>query len=325
MKVCISVIIPIHNAEKYLICGLESLKRQSFQDWEAVCIDDGSSDNSLKILYEYAKVDPRFVVYTQKNCGVSSARNKGLSLARGQYIMFMDCDDILHSQSLELAYQGAEETGADLVQFGYKPIEGWGEVNETKYSKIKISKICHTPLLSFFKDHKIKSVLVWDKIYKAELAKKISFIHIYPSEDDLYSFAAIAYAAKYAKITNEIYFYVRHPGSVMRYMSKEQYRENRFHVVDSFILQALDISKNIADRDVLRRLNKYLCERYIFKEYILKTLRNREYDLLDERMNYVLQKKKEGIFVLKNICLRYRLIYFLLLHHQIILARILTS
>ena len=230
MEICVSVIIPVYNAEKYLRYCLDSLCRQSFDSWEAICIDDGSSDNSLKILQEYAEKDRRFIVCTQKNSGVSAARNRGVDLAKGQYIMFMDCDDVLHSQCLAMAYAGAKESKADLVQYGYKTAEGWDKISEIPYSTAKIIKIYKNSLLSFFDNHDIKSVLVWDKIYKPELAKKITFMPVYPGEDDIYSFAAIAYASTYAKLANQLYFYVRHSGSIMRRTTKKQYRENRFRI-----------------------------------------------------------------------------------------------
>ena len=89
-----SVIIPVYNVGKYLEECLESLLNQTLENIEIICINDGSTDNSLSILYEYRKKDKRVIVVNKSNGGVSSARNIGLRIARGEYIVFVDADDI---------------------------------------------------------------------------------------------------------------------------------------------------------------------------------------------------------------------------------------
>ena len=115
----ISVIVPIYNVEKYLRRCLDSLQSQTFQDWEAICVNDGSPDASDKILAEYAARDPRFVVINQKNGGLSDARNTGMKHARGEYILYVDSDDFIHPQTLEIAHTLAVRDGSDIVSFTY--------------------------------------------------------------------------------------------------------------------------------------------------------------------------------------------------------------
>ena len=91
--VSISIIVPVYNVEKYLRRCLDSILAQTFTDFECICIDDGSSDGSGKILDEYAEKDFRFVVIHKDNGGVSSARNAGLDVARGEWLAFVDSDD----------------------------------------------------------------------------------------------------------------------------------------------------------------------------------------------------------------------------------------
>ena len=98
----ISIIIPIYKVEKYLQSCLDSVLAQTFKDWEAICVNDGSPDNSGKILTEYAKKDPRIKIITQNNQGPSVARNNGLKQANGKYIFFLDSDDFIHPQLLEI-------------------------------------------------------------------------------------------------------------------------------------------------------------------------------------------------------------------------------
>lgn len=92
----ISFIVPVYNGENYLRPCLDSILSQSVRDIEVICVNDGSTDASQKILKEYAAADARVQVVQQANGGVSAARNHGMELAKGEYIWFFDCDDVLH-------------------------------------------------------------------------------------------------------------------------------------------------------------------------------------------------------------------------------------
>ena len=111
----ISVIVPCYNAQRFLSVCLESLKAQKAPEIEMIFIDDGSKDDTGAMLDRFAEAEPRARVVHVKNGGVSSARNKGLSLARGRYIAFMDADDALEENGLFLLYQHALHTGAQIV------------------------------------------------------------------------------------------------------------------------------------------------------------------------------------------------------------------
>ena len=100
----VSVVIPVYNAEKYLRECLDSIVNQTFTDIEVICVDDGSTDDSISILEEYANVDNRFVILRQNNSGPSKARNCGWDIAKSEYVAFLDADDVWHPQKLELQY-----------------------------------------------------------------------------------------------------------------------------------------------------------------------------------------------------------------------------
>ena len=111
----VSIIIPIYNIESYLRCCLNSILAQTFQSWEAVLVDDGSKDNCGKICDEYAAMDSRFRVIHKENGGLTSARNAGLAMASGEWVMHLDGDDWIEPEMLELLLRKGEETGADIV------------------------------------------------------------------------------------------------------------------------------------------------------------------------------------------------------------------
>lgn len=115
----ISVIIPVYNTAKYLSRCLESLLAQTHTVWEAICIDDGSTDGSGATLDRYAAADSRIKAVHVPNKGVSAARNLAVAKATGEYIMFLDSDDFLHPRAMEICLEEALADGSDLVAFTY--------------------------------------------------------------------------------------------------------------------------------------------------------------------------------------------------------------
>lgn len=118
----ISVIVPVYNPGKYLKTCIESILNQSYKDLEIIFINDGSTDGSDLTLAEYAQKDSRIVVITQENQGVSSARNKGIEIAKGDYITFVDSDDELDPQMYETLNNLAVEHNADIAHCGYRRV-----------------------------------------------------------------------------------------------------------------------------------------------------------------------------------------------------------
>lgn len=115
----ISIIVPVYNVEKYLPQCLESLINQTYANIEIICVNDGSTDNSLEILDKYAKRDSRIIVINQKNSGVSVARNAALKIISGKYLMFVDGDDWIELNNCETAYNLIEKYNADVVMWSY--------------------------------------------------------------------------------------------------------------------------------------------------------------------------------------------------------------
>ncbi len=115
----ISVIVPVYNGEEWLGEALESLRGQTYGDFEAIIVDDGSSDNSAAIAKTFCAADPRFRLISQSNAGVSAARNHGIDLAKGEWIAFMDADDIMPPDALEVMMSHGRKSGAGIVAGGY--------------------------------------------------------------------------------------------------------------------------------------------------------------------------------------------------------------
>ncbi len=113
----VSIVIPVYNVARFLPRCLDSVLTQTFTDWEAICINDGSTDESGSILREYAARDGRIQVIEKENTGLSDTRNIGTSVARGEFILYLDSDDFIHPQTLEITHGLAVRNNADLVAF----------------------------------------------------------------------------------------------------------------------------------------------------------------------------------------------------------------
>ena len=157
----ISIIIPVYNTAQYVAECLDSVLAQSFKDIEIVCVNDGSTDNSVAILKKYQKKDKRIKVITQKNKGLSGARNAGLKAATGKWVCFLDSDDILPPKALEVLYGGVQKTGCQIVASRVL-----SRVFEQK--SVKPQYTIHNGLRDFVRDPKIFSSAC-NKLYEAKL------------------------------------------------------------------------------------------------------------------------------------------------------------
>lgn len=131
-----SFIIPVYNTDQYLRDCLDSIKSQSFLDWECICIDDGSSDRSVMLLQKYAMEDPRFKVFHQVNSGVSKARNSVLKQIHGKYFTFIDSDDIVDRNMLENWHDILIKNNSDIL-VEVKPLVAFIEKKDIKFSSEK--------------------------------------------------------------------------------------------------------------------------------------------------------------------------------------------
>ena len=115
----ISVIIPVYNSENYLKECLDSLLKQTFKEIEIICVDDGSTDNSLSILEKYAKKDNRIIILKQKNQGAGVARNYGMKIAKGEYLLFLDSDDFFKKEMIQVLVNTATKINSDIIIFKF--------------------------------------------------------------------------------------------------------------------------------------------------------------------------------------------------------------
>lgn len=204
----VSVIVPTYNNEKYLANCLNSLLVQTFQDFEIIVIDDGSTDQTTKLLEAY-KTNPSVRVHTQPNSGISVARNQGLKLSRGKFISFVDSDDCVTPDFLEkLIAPLLQNPNIDITVCGYQEI----------YQDHKISHPLNPQIITgteatknFLLKQQDFDILIWNKLCRKSLFDNHAIY--YPvgqiHEDNLTTYKLFAAAKKIQYLKDELYFYQR--------------------------------------------------------------------------------------------------------------------
>lgn len=198
----VSVIIPVYNVENYLRQCLDSVVNQTLREIEIICVNDSSTDGSLAILEEYAQKDDRIQVITQPNAGAGAARNRGMDLAKGEYLSFLDSDDFFEPAMLEKAYNLAEQNRADFVV--YKSDQYHTEENKFVPVSwaVREQEIPPYPVFNYrqLTDNVFKVFVgwAWDKLFSREFVKKhqLRYQEQRTSNDMLFVFSAIVLAQR---------------------------------------------------------------------------------------------------------------------------------
>ena len=184
----ISVIVPTYNCEAYIEKSINTLLNQTFKDIEVICIEDGSSDNTLDILNEMASSDSRLIIYAQENQGASVARNKALKLATGNYIYFFDADDYLVEDGLEKMYNNALNNNSDIVIFRFSYFQDNEFIRhdrnfdlENAFPDVDFNDFAFT--WSDIKDYilRVNVFAPWFKLYKKEFLDRFDCFEFPPN------------------------------------------------------------------------------------------------------------------------------------------------
>ena len=201
-KLAISVVIPVYNVEIFLPECLDSILNQTYQNFEIICVDDGSTDNSWEILQRYAKKDNRIKIYRQENKYAGVARNHGLHYAEGEYVLFLDSDDFIEQDMFEKIYMQSKKEQVDICLFGARKFD-----NETrKYTNMSwILREEYLPEKTPFsaKDYAnyiyaLTSPCPWSKLFRRDfiLENELEFMPLKRTNDLFFVEAALSIAEK---------------------------------------------------------------------------------------------------------------------------------
>lgn len=230
MKYKISIILPCYNVEPYVESAIRSILKQSFKDFEVIFINDGSTDNTLKIIEKYCSSD-NFNVYSFSNQGVAQARNEGISLAKGEYLFFMDPDDVIDEKLLETALDACEKSRADAVQFHYET-DGTAFNGNKGTAIYSGSQILDDLLPRFigYSENDLKKfgtpefydsnewASVWRFLFKTSVVKENQILFprgVKMSEDRFFILHFFCFAQKIVTIEDKLYHYIIRPSGCM--------------------------------------------------------------------------------------------------------------
>lgn len=254
----ISVIVPVYNVEEYIEECLESIINQTLEDIEIIIVNDGTEDNSMKKIEKFLS-DERIIVINKENGGLSSARNCGLEIAKGEYIAFIDSDDFIDKMMLEKMYSSSEK--ADIVFSNI--IEYNDIIKEKNFRKNYFPLENKIRKGEFFFNY--SDVVVWNKIYKNNFLKKfnIKFDEKIIHEDIIFTFKTMFLADKVKWVNEYFYFYrINRSGSIMSSLKKEKSLKSHKE-----ILKQIEEFETFVKKENFERMRIFLYNEY-YKTYI---------------------------------------------------------
>lgn len=220
MDELISVIVPVYNAAPYLEACVQSVRNQTTSNWELILVDDGSTDGSSCLCDQLADEDCRIRVHHKQNAGLSAARNDGIDLAKGAYIAFVDSDDLVHPQYLELLFDGLKQTGADIAICGiYNFVDGTPVPDFSIVRAPQFQKVDRSTLLSRLQEpscpESVAIVVAWTKLCRKSCYEHARFLEGVWHEDEFLVHHLLGGCSFAAVSTAPLYYYRRHGDSFM--------------------------------------------------------------------------------------------------------------
>lgn len=216
----VSIIVPVYNVEKYLRKCIDSLINQTLKDIEIICINDGSTDKSLEILKEYKNRDSRIILLNQENSGQSVARNRGIEIAKGEYLGFVDPDDWIDLDYYEKLYNAASTNDTDIAVGGIIRVTG---IRKKKFLNFEKETLTDNTKLKFELCDVPEKSYIWNKIYKTQKLKEINlkFEEGRIFEDCIFTPQALFFLGKMVTVPNTYYYYLRRNNSTVKQRSQK--------------------------------------------------------------------------------------------------------
>lgn len=216
MNDLISIIVPIYNVEKYLSRCVDSIIGQTYSNLEIILVDDGSPDKCPKICDDYAKIDNRIKVIHKENGGLSDARNAGMKIATGKYISFIDSDDYVSEDFIQILYDTMVTEGSDVAECNVVKVFGEGIDSTEKCS-------CDISILTYNSQEALHQLLVegdfrqhvWNKLYRADLVLDVPYAVGKLNEDEFWTYQIFGRSKKVTKINIVMYFYYQRSNSII--------------------------------------------------------------------------------------------------------------
>lgn len=277
----ISVIVPVYNAEKYLDSCIQSVLKQTYPNWELILIDDGSKDESGAIADRYKQTENRIQVVHQQNAGVSAARNQGLDMATGDYIVFLDADDELTTDCLNKLLKNAVENHADIVAGKCSSDRNLtnpsGEITVWRGEEVLKNALMDNPF----------TYSACAKLFHRECIGNTRFVpEIKINEDSYFIFQLLTKKTTFVGIEDEIYVYKENPDSASRAVFSDKF----FDILRVADLKFKKIQEDFPDLIKLAYNMQLKAKMNLLKLLALRT--NTEYYKLEKTLLAWIQENK---------------------------------
>lgn len=295
-KICVSIVMPVYNASTYLRQALDCLIKQTLPNIEIICVDDGSTDGSYAILQEYEKLDARFRICTQKNQGAGAARNKGLELAVGEYLLFLDADDIFHENMCNQMYYLCKKRKADVGIFAAKRMDMQSGKTENMNWVLQTSLL---PLKKVLAGKEVSDKLfqlttgcAWNKLFHREFVEEngLRFQSLQNANDTFFVRMHLALAKRITVTKERLITY--------RYNSGTNIQANKAKAPLAFHEAFCAIKEELVKRELFPVYERTFCN-MVLKESLhnLKTTKGEEEQ---ERIRDMLRREGVTVYGLKN-------------------------
>lgn len=304
----ISIIVPVYNCEKYLPACIESILNQSYRDFEAILIDDCSTDQSYEICQQYAQKDQRIIVLkNEKNSGTSKGRNVGIKVARGELLAFVDDDDILEEDYLKIMYEKQKKYDADIVQCRF---EKFYDENKIEPQTSVKKDVMHTNLgaiNSLYMEHGVQTCVVFNKLYKKSIFDTLRFDDGKVHEDTFIIHKLLYASSKIVFIDNILYHY-RKSGESITTSKFSKSRLDELEGIEQRVLFLKKVNRNLYIKSMIQlgelQVNLYYNMKKIFPEdkeqiYLIRANFNRYFNILKRYRAYMTRKARRDIFYFK--------------------------
>lgn len=301
----VSIVVPVYNVEKYLRQCLDSIINQTFKDIEIICINDCTPDNSQRILEEYAKKDNRIsIVVNEENLGLGRTRNKSFNYINSDYVLFVDSDDWLELNAVEVLYEAITSTDSNIAYFNYRDVhEDTGKIVETILKNVvsdtnlelEDKKVFTNKDIRNFSFRKIPN-LSWFKLYKKSfLVNNNIYFAPYKFEDQIFSIKAKILSDKNVYVDKILYNYRIQQQSIMRtsqipffeiyndiknLLIELNLHEELSNVFDEYVIQTIVFS--------MKKMS--LIEKLKFRSKLKKTISKKQFNAVKKSfIRYILK------------------------------------
>lgn len=275
-KIKLSIIIPCYNVEKYVEKCINSLIAQTLDNIEIIVVNDGSKDNTLKILKKYGKENSNIKLIDKKNAGVSAARNDALKIAKGEYIGFLDSDDWVEKDMFEKMYNKAINENLDIVACDTNAV--YPDKNIIIKSNVSRTSTPEELMINAY-------AVIWNKIYKKELLNGITFKEgMTFCEDVLFLYKVYSRVKKVGSIDEALHYYLQREGSLTYTYDKKLYQ----------LIDSLDNVVEFYKKE--NKLKKYHDEieysyvRYLYATFIKRLAKTKNKEEFKKGVSYVINK-----------------------------------